>query len=81
MNRAEVGGAGSNEQALDNSITAAPQTLLALASICLMMVLEFAALALDISIVAHRIAAEVDAFLQHFLHGFEHEFEVRSRNF
>ena len=71
MNRAEVGAPASDDHPLYYPFIFG--AFFASAAIGFVVVLEITSFTLDISIVRHRISAEIDTFLESCLHRREHE--------
>lgn len=73
---AEVGTASADNDASDDAFTAEFSARLFGSVISLMVFLEFALLSFDISIIRHRVTAEVYASLKRTLQNNKHEFEL-----
>ena len=79
MNRTEVGATRSNNDALNNppaSFLSASMTYL---PIGMMVILEVAFFAPDVSVVRHRISTEVNTFSQSFFNGLKHGSKILLR--
>ena len=72
MNRTEVGAARPNNDALDNTPASFLNASAAYLPIGMMVILEVAFFSSDVSVVGHRISAEVNAFSQSFFNGLKH---------
>ena len=77
---AEVGASGADNDTFDDSGTIFLVTSMTCLSVGMMMLLELALLALDVSVVRHGISAEVDTFLQSLFGRFKHEFQIFLRD-
>ena len=79
MNGTKVGAARPNNDALDNT----PASFLNASAACLpigmMVILEVAFFSPDVSVVGHRISAEVDTFSQSFFNGLKHGSKILLR--
>ena len=76
MNRTEVGAARPNNDTLNNTPASFLNASAAYLPIGMMVILEVTFFSSDVSVVGHRISAEVDTFSQSFFGSLKHFFEI-----
>ena len=77
---AEVGAPGADDHPLESARAILFAAAGLVPAISAVVFLELTLLAHDVSVIGHRVAAEVDAFLQNFFHDAEGEFQVFLRH-
>lgn len=76
MNWAEVGATGAYNNPGNHALASGFRARFTGTAVSAMMFLEFALLSFNISIVGHRVAAEIYAFFQNLFHGSKHQFKL-----
>ena|SRR3989344_3037748 len=80
MHRAEVGATRPDDDALDHTPTSFLSASVACLSISMMVVLEVTFFSSDVSVIGHRVSAQINAFFQGLFYCLKHRLKILPRD-